>query len=216
MSTQQIPPFTRDALALLFRQDNFQAFQQPGFPSHYWAPLLAACCGASRDEVFLLVPDDLVRMQDFWLLHLHSTGTKTLPARKVPLHPWLRQLGFVDFVEERRKSAPKKRLFAEYKAGRENAGMLFSRAFVRWIKTTVAALPEEQQPIFAEDFHFPSLRALFREELARTGLSPSTLHLLRGGEGDDAQAAAEIASIPIESCFPSLPPFTAMHNDSNP
>ena len=207
MSAQQMPPFTPEALALLFARDNFLAFQKPGFPSHYWAPLLAACCGASRNEVFLLRPDDLVKRHNLWLLRLRGGGEGQAPTREVPIHPWLQRLGLVDFVAQRGTSDPTRRLFAEYKAGRENAGMLFSRAFVQWIKTTVAQLPPHQQPLFAEDFHFPSLRALFWLEAERASLSASTLQLLRGGQGDLSRAGAEVTRIAIESCFPPLPAY---------
>jgi hypothetical protein len=210
MSTQHIPPFTREALALLFDRDNFQAFQKPGFPSHYWAPLLAACCGATRNEVFFLFPDDLVMRKDLLQLRFRRVGTEDAPVREVPLHPWLQQLGFVTFVEERQKTTPKERLFAEYKAGRENAALLFSRAFVQWIKTTQVQLPVEQQPLFAEDFHFPSLRALFWLEVERASVSESTLQMLHGGQGDPDQASTEMARIAIDACFPPLPPYAVL------
>ncbi|MDD2466528.1 MAG: hypothetical protein PHI97_21230 [Desulfobulbus sp.] len=213
MTTQQIPPFTHDALALLFARDNFLAFQKPGFASHYWAPLLAACCGASRNEIFFLYPDDLVQQQGEWCLCLRSVGSKEAQVRQVPLHAWLQQLGFIAFVQNRLDSKPNERLFNEYKAGLENGGMLFSRAFVQWIKTTVSALPVQQQPIFAEDFHFPSLRALFWQEAKRAGISDANIELLRDAQNNPGHAAIEMARIAIEFCFPTLPPFAALRGE---
>lgn len=210
MSTQQIPPFTRDALTLLFASDNFHALQKAGFPSHYWAPLLAAAAGASRNEVFFLRPEDCLTHQDHCWLRLRSSDAPGVPSREVPLHPWLQQLGWMDFVADRQQQAPHDRLFAEYKAGREQAGMLFSRAFVQWIKSTVAGLTAEQQQRFAEDFHFPSLRALFWQQAERAALSASTVQILRGGTGDRELAMAEVSRIAIASCFPSLPSYAAI------
>ena len=210
MSTQQIPPFTRDALALLFAGDNFQAFQKTGFPSHYWAPLLAAAAGASRNEVFFLRPEDCLMYQDDWWLRLRSSDEPGAPMREVPLHPWLQELGFADFIKERRQQAPQGRLFAEYKAGREQAGLPFSRAFVQWIKTTVAGLATDQQKLFAEDFHFPSLRALFCQQAEHAGISASTAQILRGGTGDRELAATEVSGMAISACFPTLPPYAAI------
>lgn len=210
MSTQQIPSFTRAALALLFAGDNFNAFQKAGFPSHYWAPLLAAAAGTSRNEVFFLRPEDCLTYQDQWWLRLRSSDEPGAPMREVPLHPWLQQLGFADFIEDRRQQAPQDRLFAEYKAGREQAGLPFSRAFVQWIKTTVAGLSADQQPLFAEDFHFPSLRALFWLEAERAGISEATAQILRGGTGDRELAVAELSRIAIASCFPPLPTYAAI------
>jgi len=207
MSTQQIPPFTPEALTLLFRQENFLAFQKPGFPSHYWAPLLAACCGASRNEVFFLVPDDLIQKQGVWCLNLRRLGDANAPTRTIPLHPWLLQLGLIDLIRSQQETDPQERLFSEYRAGRENAGMVFSRAFVQWIKTTVAALAPEQQHLFAADFHFPSLRALFWQQVELAGLSSQSVELLRGQQGDLARVAEELATLPMQELFPPLPDF---------
>lgn len=210
MSTQQIPPFTRDALALLFAGDNFRGFQKAGFPSHYWAPLLAAAAGASRNEVFFLRPADCFSHQEHWWLRLRSSDEPGAPMREVPLHPWLQELGWVDFIEDRRQQSPQDRFFAEYKAGREQAGLPFSRAFVQWIKTTVAGLSADQQQLFAEDFHFPSLRALFWQQAEHAGISASTAQILRGGTGDRDLAASEVSGIAIATCFPPLPPYAAI------
>ena len=210
MPTQQIPPFTRDALALLFAADNFHAFQKEGFPSHYWAPLLAAAAGASRNEVFFLRPEDCLTDEGHRWLRLRSSDEPGAPMREVPLHPWLQELGWVDFVEERRHQAPRDRLFAEYKAGREQAGLPFSRAFVQWIKTTVAGLAADQQQLFAEDFHFPSLRALFWQQAEGAGISASTAEILRGGTGNRQMAVTEVSGIAIASCFPPLPPYATI------
>ena len=207
MSSQQIAPFTPEALALLFRQDTFLAFQKPGLPSHYWAPLLAACCGASRNEVFFLLPTDLMQEQGVWSLTLRKLGSPAAPTRKIPLHPWLQQLGLMDFIHDRQQKQPLERIFCEYRAGQESAGMLFSRNFVQWIKTTVTALPQDEQQLFAADFHFPSLRALFWQLVEEAELSPQTVALLHGQEGELVQAAEELASLPLQECFPALAKF---------
>nr|WP_320010447.1 hypothetical protein [uncultured Desulfobulbus sp.] len=207
MSSQQIPPFTPEALALLFRQDTFLAFQKPGFPSHYWAPLLAACCGASRNEVFFLLPADLMQEQGVWFLTLRKLGIPDALTRRIPLHPWLQQLGLIDFILHWQQTRPHDRLFCEYRAGQESAGMLFSRNFVQWIKTTVATLSQEEQQLFAADFHFPSLRALFWQLVEEAELSPQTVALLHGQEGKLVQAAEELATLPIQECFPAPPNF---------
>lgn len=40
LSTQTTPPFTHEALEILFEKSNFKSFQKTGFMSHYWAPLI--------------------------------------------------------------------------------------------------------------------------------------------------------------------------------
>jgi len=223
-TTPTTPPFTREALERVFERANFKAFQQPGFMSHYWAPLISACSGSRRNEIFFLSPDDVGEKDGIGILHIKAgaasrTGSG-LPSRDIPIHPTLKRLGLLDFVEARRRSHPQERLFSEYKAIQEQAGVLFSRAFVGWIKTTVSRLPEEQRQLFAADFHFPSLRALFLAEAIRTGMSEAAMRQILGtgtpvrpartetqGQAALAHADAEIRRLDIESYFPPLCPY---------
>jgi len=220
LTTQAIPPFTPAALAILFEKSNFKSFQKTGYQSHYWAPLISACSGTRRNEIFYLTPDDILQKDGIWIMQPHAIGTKdghsgSMP-RDIPLHPTLKKLGFVEFVHERRRTHPHERLFSEYKAIQEHAGMVFSRSFVHWIKTTVARLPDDKKSLFADDFHFPSLRALFSAEAIRSGMSASTFDKMHGiGNGSQApdadqehrdleRADAEMGRMDIESYFPPL------------
>ena len=224
MSTPQTtPPFTPEALEILFARTHFKAFQKPGFPSHYWAPLVSACSGTRRDEIFRLTPDDVAQRHGIWVIQIRPHGSQAATSgaagRTVPIHPTLHTLGFLEFVEERRQAGPLERLFPEYKAGLEHAGMLFSRAFAGWVKTTAKGLPADQQHLFGEDFHFPSLRALFRAEATRSGMSADTMRRLQGG-GLSApldqersaleRADAEMRRVNIEGCFPALYTYEAL------
>ena len=138
-------------------------------------------------------------------------------ARDIPLHPTLKRLGFLEFVHERRRRRPTERIFAEYRASQEHAGMVFSRAFVQWIKTTVRQLPDEKKRLFTADFHFPSLRALFTVEAIRSGMSERTFLQVHGNANefrpdldveqeqyDLENACAEMERMDIESYFPPL------------
>lgn len=223
-TTPTIPPFSREALKCVFARANFKAFQRPGFLSHYWAPLISVCSGCRRNEIFFLSPDDVGQKYGIAILHIKASNANRagagLLSRDIPLHPTLKRLGFLDFVETRRRTHPQERLFSEYKAIGEQAGVLFSRAFVGWIKTTAERLPEEEKPLLAEDFHFPSLRALFLAEAIRAGMSAATReHILGTGrpvrpaptatqeQAALAQADAEIRRLDIESYFPPLCPY---------
>lgn len=222
---QTTPPFTPEALEILFARTPFKSFQKPGFPSHYWAPLLSACSGTRRDEIFFLTPDDVAQRHGIWVMQIRPNGSQSATSgaapRVVPVHPVLKKLGFLEFVEERRQTRPLERLFSEYKAGLEHAGMLFSRAFAGWVKTTASRLPADQQHLFGEDFHFPSLRALFQAEAIRSGMSEDTWRRLQGGglpaplDPDQERSAleradAEMQQVNIEGCFPALHPYEAL------
>lgn len=215
------PPFTREALALLFERRNFKSFQKDGYPSHYWAPLLSVCSGMRRNEIFFLTPDDVLQQEGIWLVRIRASearpGALGSASRDIPLHPLLLKLGFPDFVQTRHQTHAGERLFSEYRAIQQQAGVPFSRAFVQWIKTTVDRLPAEHRHLFADDYHFPSLRALFTFEASRSGMSGRIFANIQGsGEvalqpRDDEQkrrdlhqAAAEMARMEIESYFPGL------------
>jgi integrase len=217
---QTPPPFTREALALLFARDTFRSFQKPRFMSHYWAPLLSVCTGARRNEIFFLTPEDVLQQDGIRCLRIRgraaTRNTAGSVSRDIPLHPLLLTLGFPEFVQDRQHTHAGERLFAEYRAIQEQAGVPFSRAFVQWIKTTVDRLPAEKKHLFADDFHFPSLRALFLLEASRCGMDEAVLRRMLGTAapnpqpGDDErrqnlhQAAAELARMEIASFFPPL------------
>lgn len=212
------PPFTREALAILFARPCFRSFQKAGHPSHYWAPLLSVCSGARRNEIFFLRPQDVHRSEGVWCLRFAagaaSQSVKGPSARDIPVHPWLLRLGFIEFVDSRRQSQPEERLFSEYRAMGEQAGVLFSRNFVHWIKTVREQLPPDQQSLFVEDFHFPSLRALFLVEAAHSGMEATVLRQIEGREhGQTVQVEVvdrAIRNMDIEAFFPQVDPYAEL------
>ena len=221
VTTQATPPFTRATLEILFEKSNFASFQKTGFRSHYWAPLLSAFSGTSRNEIFYLTPEDVFLKYGLWIIQTNASGAKKGQSesriRDIPIHSTLKRLGFLEFVQGRRQTHPHERLFSEYKASQEHAGMVFSRSFVHWIKTTVNQLPDDKKSLFGEDFHFPSLRALFLVEAIRSGMSERTLQKVHGTRDeirrafDEAQerrdlenAEVEMRRMDIESSFPAL------------
>jgi len=227
VTTQATPPFTREALELLFEKANFKSFQKAGYLSHYWAPLLSACSGTRRNEIFYLTTDDVSCKHGIEVIRIAPHGAKNQTpgpmARDIPIHPILKQLGFLEFVQARRRTHPSERLFSEYRAIQEHAGMVFSRAFVHWLKTTVEQLPDEKKGLFAEDFHFPSLRALFLAEAIRSGMSEATFRKVQGfsdgfqadfdekqAQGDLEHTAFEMQRMDIASYFPALYPYDAL------
>lgn len=189
--------------------------------SHYWAPLISACSGTRRNEIFYLTPNDVLQKHGIWIIQININGSNNAKSesllRDIPLHPTLKKLGFLEFVQKRRRTHPNERLFSEYKAIQEHAGMVFSRSFVNWIKTTVKQLPNEKKNLFGDDFHFPSLRALFSVEAIRSGMNENTFRRIHGissgfrpaldedqEQGDLAYADTEIQRMDIESYFPPL------------
>jgi len=124
--------FTIEQLNLMFRAPVFTGaasearWKDPGpvlIRDHrYWAPLLALFSGCRRGEVCQLLTSDIVQREGVWCMSINEsldpeeedTPDKTLKnefsTRDVPIHPELHKLGFLTYVEGRRK-AGKKRLF---------------------------------------------------------------------------------------------------------
>ena len=216
---QGAEPLSREALAVLFEPANFRAFQKPGCMSHYWAPLIGVFAGARRNEIFFLTPHDVGMQAGVLVFRFNAPGERGAgpqPAgRIVPVHPVLVQLGLLDFIDQRRRTHPDERLFSEYKAGREQAGVPFSRAFVQWVKATAARLPDDRKHLLPDDVHFPSLRALFLAEAAKAGMSEQALRTMGaiGGDGpvggppqgdDLALAETLMRQVDVVSRFPTL------------
>lgn len=89
----------------------------------FWLPLLMLLTGARPNEICQLHTDDLKRTKaGTWYLDViegEDDDRKTLKTdasrRRIPLHPELIKIGFVAFVQQRRRANPKDepRLFPE-------------------------------------------------------------------------------------------------------
>lgn len=125
-------PFSVEQLNAMFRAPVFTGaasearWKDPGgvlIRDHrYWAPLLALFSGCRRGEVCQLLVADVVQREGVWCLsinenldaeeegQLDKNLKNEFSTREVPIHPELLRLGFLAYVEWRRK-AGKKRLF---------------------------------------------------------------------------------------------------------
>jgi integrase len=86
------------------RAGTFRTFQ----PFHYWLPLLGYFTGARIGELCQLHLGDVRCDGDIWFLDINeATPDKSLKnawsARRVPLHPRLQELGFVEWCDALRK-----------------------------------------------------------------------------------------------------------------
>ena len=141
----------------------------------FWMPLLMLYSGARPNEIAQLHCDD-VRQTDagVWYFSLSDEDGKTLKTgssrRRVPLHPELIKIGFLEFVEARRKKngAKEPRIFAELKP--DKYGSLAAYASKR-IRDTF--IPEEITLKDKQTFY--SLRHNVRDALRRVKAPADTL-----------------------------------------
>lgn len=125
-------PFRLDQIKAFF-EGSFYHSCAPGAPTpytkpdrewRYWLPLIMLFTGARPNEVCQLFVEDIRRTEMgtwyFDLIDESETQSRKNGAsrRRVPIHPELVRLGFLDFVVERRKKIAKNgpRLFHELKA----------------------------------------------------------------------------------------------------
>lgn len=180
-------PFTEAQIAQFFASPFYKAvaagtYKKPDAAWRKWLPLLMAFTGARPNELCQLHIDDLKRTEKGTLyLDITDEGegkkVKTKSSRRrVPLHKELIGLGFVEFVEGRRKAAGKNgpRLFHELKADfyGDNfawyANKRFNEAFLRdAIELT------DRQTLY-------SFRHSFRDGMRRAKAGPDALLFICG------------------------------------
>lgn len=71
-------------------------------PYQYWLPLLGLYTGCRIEELCQLYSEDIQKEGDIWIIDINSNNGKRLKTegsrRKVPIHPTLIKLGFVEFA----------------------------------------------------------------------------------------------------------------------
>ena len=177
-------PFTKTEFAYLFEKTNFAKFQKRGYPSHYWAPMLAAFTGARRSEIFFLTIDDIKEKHGIHFISINDNDDKkiktTTSIRTVPIHKKLVELGFLEYVEKVHSRPGASRLFPEYKDHQGQAGYKFTDAFGRFIKSTREQLSEDQQKDFDGYRGLHSFRHLFVKETREIEMSDAASRILVG------------------------------------
>jgi integrase len=145
-------------------------------PLHYWGPLLGLYHGLRLGEIAGLLVRDVASEagEPMLLLRDGKRPLKTKAARRdMPVHTALVRLGFLKFVEERRKDAAGgELLFAGQKAyAREQWG----RGLGEWFGKRVKALKLEGRKL---GMH--SLRHDFRDALRDADVPEDVAHYLMG------------------------------------
>jgi integrase len=120
-------PFEREELSQLFAPDTWQ----PRFSYAYWLPLLGLYTGARIGELCQLKVADIISSEGVPVISIRpdadfSWKPKTAAGeRLIPIHSQLVKLGFLEFVEARRKNGDA-RLFPELKKS-DTASKWFTR-----------------------------------------------------------------------------------------
>jgi len=106
--------YSLEDLRKIFAPETYTTFNTR--PHEYWLPLLALYTGARIEELAQLHLTDVYQLKGMPVLDINDLDDKHLktPAakRKLPIHPTLIELGFLDYHQDVKKTFPKaKRLF---------------------------------------------------------------------------------------------------------
>jgi integrase len=190
-------PFTLEQIRAFFTSDFYTqcakepvpyAHDKPGW--RFWMPPISLFMGMRPNEVAQLLTSDLKRTnQSTWYLDIATIGDeddgdsmtvpktlKTLKTatsrRKIPLHPELIAIGFLPFVEDRKKSGSA-RLFSDLKPDKYG-----NHAWYPLKRFNESYLPQAIKPQPRQSFY--SFRHSWRDALRRIDAPPDALQALGG------------------------------------
>ena len=159
--------FTTEHLNLIFASPPWHTRPDTnaGRPSRYWAPLIALYSGARLTEICGQRVDEMLIEDGVHLFHFahrpddrHIKGGK---GRRVPVHPALVKLGFLDFVDQARVTN-RDQLFPDVK--RDVLGKWGDHT-TKWFTRQVKALG-----LKGRNLSFHSFRHSFEDALRRADL----------------------------------------------
>ncbi|WP_022706884.1 site-specific integrase [Paracoccus zeaxanthinifaciens] len=165
----KVAPFSRDDLRRIFAGPVWQGCQSAGRRTRpgdlvirdalYWLPLIAAYTGARREEIAGLAREDIVTEDGIAAFHFRPTEIRRLKnrpsQRKVPIHPHLLELGFLEHVAQ----AETGQVFPDLKR-RKGRGTLSDAISFNWHKLLRSQLGED-----AAKKNFHSFRHYVTDEL---------------------------------------------------
>ncbi len=182
--------YTPDECQQIFGSPVFVAGQRPTGckgEAAYWIPLLLLCTGARREEIGQLTTERVRVEHGVPFLAIDPIDDdgrlKTDESRRaVPVHAWLIRMGFLDYVEERRRAGGGQ-LFPELKPNKRGQyAAKWGDWWGRYVRSTVGITDERIQP--AHGFRHLMItecrRLLFREDYERALVG----HTGKGQRGD--------------------------------
>jgi integrase len=160
-------PFTIDQLNKIFAGAPWRPRDEApgGKPLHFWGPLIALFHGMRRGEIAQLLVADITEVAGVTVILVKATGrkrVKTKNSRRIlPVHPELTEMGFLEYVGERRKAGAVQLWEGEQPNGNDQWGDGFSDWFGRLL---------EARKVTGTRLGMHSLRHNFQDGLREAGL----------------------------------------------
>lgn len=169
--------FTNADLSNLFQHLKCEPYQDTK-PYRKWLPLLGLYTGARLNELCQLYLDDVVRIDGIDCIHIQAKHPdqrlkNVTSERLLPIHPRLKELGFIDFVEKQRKLG-QTRLFSELRFHKQHR---YTHAPSRWF-ANVREKADLKGNGEKKDFH--SFRHTVADHLKQQGVTESLIAGLLG------------------------------------
>lgn len=212
-------PFEIAELQLVFKSPLFTKSELPTGArgdAGIWLPLLALLTGARQAELGGLKASNVQVVAGSTLQFIYivsdAKAGKTLKTRgserAVPVHPQLVELGFLKFVERRRKSGEDAWLFPEIAPDRRGALPAWSKWFGRYLRTIGVTDTAKVFHSFRHGFKDAARAAKISQEVhdALTGHSnPSTVSAGYGAKNMIQRFGAKVLSDAVKKIsYPGL------------
>lgn len=196
-------PFNAAQLSQIFSASLFTGLADPkGDPDYtsqrtktrYWVPIIALYHGMRLNEICQLRTDEVVtegELNYFNLqtAHLDQSLKSRNSHREVPLHPQLRRLGFLDYVNQVRQKKSD-RLFPDLNL--DGTGY-YSRKVGRWFNETFLV----DRSVKSEKLSFHSFRHCF-QDAARAARIPKEIMEALSGRDEGGTGAKYGDGYPVE------------------
>jgi len=186
--------FTPEELKAIFHAplytgciDDMRGYNKEG-PNHpkrgkYWVPLLALFHGLRSNEACQLYTEDIGQEGEIPYLNIREDLDEERKTekriknfaswRKIPLHPEILKMGFLEYVEERKKDPSSLRLFPTLAISKNTAR--YSHVFGKWFRYFLMAACG-----YRPKATFHSFRHHFRTALMNAGVSRELAEALGG------------------------------------
>ncbi|MDP1615437.1 MAG: site-specific integrase [Methylococcales bacterium] len=185
--TQRRQPFSEQQLKALFESNTYQngLFKRG---SEFWVPLLALFTGARMSELLQLHILDISQHEGIWVIDINTDDEKRVKteagSRLVPIHSQLIELGFLDYITERKKNS--NLLFPEEERNKQGKFHAYSTRFNRG-KEQLGVIKAENKRL---DFH--SFRHTVRTALTNASVQESLIDDIIGHKTQGASIGKKV------------------------
>lgn len=187
--------FTPDELKTIFNPSNYPRKNNIYYSYRFWIPLISLFTGMRLNEICqLYVDSDIQYEHRVWFFNITNEradqNLKNKPSkRKVPIHPKLIELGFIDFVKEVRK-AKKDRLFYQLTYSKKTR---YTHAMGAWFGRYLTKLN-----IIGRNKVFHSFRHTVKPYLRDAGIAQEYQNKIMGWSSSDIGERVYGGEIPVD------------------